>query len=244
ESSPTTPGHWEATLEAFKPSAKIDWILYVAIAMGAIGLFLALIRTSKWKPVLASLSIVLAIGFLIKPIDNPTFALWGLPGLCGAGLIAWLLLEPLATRRPGASLPLSFMVLFTGLAMFTEKTGGISLALTYGALSGVCGAALVVAWLNPKLSFAGGATPMLAAIPPTALWLQAWYYYGDAPWYAFPLMLLVIPLLWLGEIPLVTKRPPWVGVLIRASLVAIPAVIAIVLAMSEQPTDSYLETYG
>ncbi len=253
--NPYEQGHWagaaaftlafafswisEKGVGSLRPVDKAGWIVYLPLAAGLIGLLAALWRRPKWAPWLAGLLLIPAAALLTKPIDNPTYALLGLPGLCGAVLVCWLLLEPLAARRPGASLPLAFMVFFTGLSIFAFMTDATSWPIVLGAMSGVGGAALVAAWLNPRLSFQRGATPLLAALPAAVLWQRAWYYYGEAPWFAFVLPLTAFGLLWLGELPLITKRPPWMGVVVRGLLVAIPVAIAVILAMKTGETDPY-----
>lgn len=244
ERAPVVAATIRGSLDALRPSSRTDWIVYLALASGVIGVLAAMIRRPGWVGWLAGPAIGIAVWLIIKPLDNPTYGLLGVPGLCGAAVLAWLLLEPLAARRQGASLPLAFMLVFTGLSIFVFKTGGLSMPLICGAMSAVCAAALVLAWLRPTVSFARGGTPFLASIPPAILWLQAWYYFGEAGWYAFPLMLAAYPLLWLGELPVVTNRPAWVGVIVRAVLAAIPAAAAVVLAMNAQPSDPYSEMYG
>ena len=225
--------------ESLQPNSKRDWIVYLALALGVIGLPAALLRKSTWPTWLAGPLLVLAITLIIKPLDNPTYALLGLPGLCGVSVILWFLLEPLARRRPGASLPISFLIIFTGIAIIAELTGGITFPIICGALSGVCGAAFVISLLNPRFSFHAGATPLLATMPPTILWLQGWYDYSGAPVACFLLPLLALPLLWLGELPVITRQRPWIGVVARVFLVTIPVAIAIVLVMNTQSSDPY-----
>ena len=103
----------------------------------------------------------------------------------------------------------------------------------------MCGAAFVISLLNPRFSFQAGATPLLATMPPMILWLQGWYDTSGAPVACFLLPLLASPLLWLGELPVITRRRPWLGVASRALLAAIPVAIAIVLAMNTQSSDPY-----
>lgn len=253
--NPYEHGHWAAAAAftlafafswisekgagSLRPVDKAGWVVYLPLTAGLIGLLAALWRRPKWIPWLAGLMLIPAVALLTKPIDNPTYALWGLPGLCGAVLVSWMLLEPLAARRPGASLPLAFMVFFTGLSIFAFETDSTSWPIVLGAMSGVCGAALVAAWLNPALSFQRGATPLLAALPAAVLWQRAWYYYGEAPWYTFVLPLTAFGLLWLGELPIVTRKPAWIGVIIRVLLVAIPVVAAVILAIRVQEADPY-----
>ena len=221
------------------PTSKRDWIVYLALALGIIGLPAALLRKSKWLTWLAGPLLVVVIALFIKPLDNPTHALLGVPGLCGVSLILWFLLEPLAQRRPGTSLPISFLIIFTGVAIIAEQTGGVTFPVICGALSGVCGAAFVISLLNPRFSFRAGATPILATMPPTILWLQGWYDYSGAPVACFLLPLMALPLLWLGELPVITRQRPWIGVATRALLVTIPVAFAIFLAMNTQSSDPY-----
>lgn len=226
-----------------KPTSKGEWIVHLAIAAGVIGLLAALVRKPKWLPWLAGPLVATASVLIFRPLEDPKVALLGLSGLFITTLAGWLLLEPLAKRRPGASLPLAFMLLFTGISMFFFISGGLSYSILFGAMSGVCGAALVTAWLNHRFSFHRGATAALAALPVAALWIRSWYYMPqgdhDVPWFAFVLPLLAFPLLWLGELPMVTKRPAWVGVIIRALLVAIPLAAAVILAIKAQEADPY-----
>lgn len=221
------------------PTSKREWIVHLAVAAGVLGCGAALMRKPKWLPWLAGPLLIVAIALLIKPIDNPTHALLGLWGLCGVVFILWITLEPLAIRRPGASLPLAFWVIFAGVAVIAEHTGGITFPLYCGALSAACFAAFVISLLNRRFSFQHGATPLLAAIPATVLWFQAWYDYSGVPRVCFWLPLLSIPLLWLGELPVITRRRPWIGVAVRALLAAIPVAIAIVLAINTQSSDPY-----
>lgn len=223
----------------FLPTSKREWIVHLAVATGVLGCGAALIRKPKWVPWLAGPLLIAAIALLIKPIDNPTHALLGVGGLCGVVFILWITLEPLAIRRPGASLPLAFWVIFAGVAVIAEQTGGITFPLYCGALSATCFAAFVTSLLNRRFSFQHGATPLLAAIPATILWLQAWYDYSGVPVACFLLPLLAVPLLWLGELPVITRRRPWIGVAARGLLAAIPVAIAIVLAMNTQTSEPY-----
>lgn len=225
--------------EKLHPTSKWDWNVYLALALGVIGLPAALLRESTWFTWLAGPLLVLAIMLIIKPLDNPTHALLGIPGLCGVSLTLWFLLESLARKRPGASLPISFLIIFTGVAIIAELTGGLTFPIICGALSGVCGAAFVISLLNPRFSFHAGATPLLATMPPMILWLQGWYDTSGAPVACFVLPLLAVPLLWLGELPVITRQRPWIGVMARGLLAAIPVAIAIVLAMNTQSSEPY-----
>ena len=93
------------------------------------------------------------------------------------------------------------------------------------------GVTMVTSWLNPKVSMAAGGAAFVATVAPAIVWLQAWYTYVEIGPIPYVLPLAMFPLLWLGELRAVTKRPPWVGVLVRGAMGAIPAAIALIWAM-------------
>ena len=220
------------------PTSGRNWIVYLVFALGVIGLPAALQRKSTWSTWMAGPLLVLAISLFIKPIDDPTHALLGVPGLCGVSVTLWFLLESLARKRPGASLPLSFLIIFTGIAIIAALTSGFTFLVACGALGGASGVAFVISLLNPRFSFQAGATPLLATMPAAILWLQGWYDYSGVSVACFLLPLLAVPLLWMGELPMITRRRPWIGVAARGLLAAIPVAIAIVLAMNTLSSES------
>jgi len=238
-------GLMQASIDALRPASRRDWIVYLALAAGGIGLLAALVRRPAWLIGAIGPLTAAATWLLIRPIANPTYALGGGAALCGITLLLWFLLEPLARRRAGPSLPLAMVPLFAAISGIIALTGGVgmSVAMTAGAMAAVCGMAAIIAWLNPRFTFARGATPLLAAVPAAIGWLQAWYAPGTTAWYVFTLPLAAIPLLWLGELPVVTRRPPWVGGLVRIVLAVIPGAAAVLLAMNSVQADASSDLY-
>jgi hypothetical protein len=220
------------------PSARIDRIVLLILATGGIGLAASLVKRPAARAIGTAGLLALAMGLIIRPPDHPAFTTFGVLGLCATAVTLWAMTEPLAALRAGASLPLSFLVLLGGVSWFMAINDLLMLALVCAAIGASAGMAAIVAGLNPTFSLARGGTPVLIATLAVTMWLGAWYHQGDAPRIAFVLPLAGPALLWFGELPLVARRRPWVGLLVRPALAGIPVAIALGLAMKGQPTGS------
>ncbi len=228
------------------PLEKWEWLFVAVAVLTGASLLLALRSWRPWRWLLGPSATLLAVVLLTPPGTGHLWEtgeavawVWKLLTAATVGLV-WLATEPLARRRPGASLPLALLVAVTGGSMVLMLSGNDVLARTLGAAAAALGVCVVVAWRRPSFALTGGATAVLAVTLVGLLSLGRSYSYSEVPLPAYVLPAFAPMLLWIAELPLLAKLRPWQVVLVRLALVSIPVGVAVVLAASHVQTDLYL----
>lgn len=135
----------------------------------------------------------------------------------------WSLLERLAARRSGPSIPLALSLLIAVAGAVFFKGGSAKLAQLAGVLAAALGGAALIALAAPRVSPARG---LLAVVIPVygALILSMWQY--PQP-FGVPVILTGAPLLlWAAE-----WREPVTALLGRVLLALAPALVALILLL-------------
>jgi len=215
---------------SFPPGQSAEWLAWMAVPLAAAGI------AQRWWggrwfaawPVRLLLSIGFCILLLRARIENDWYGsavyLW--IGCLAVALAAqWFSLESLAAIRPGASFPLSLAVLCVVSAGTFTLAGSASIGQISAALAAACGSAVILAWWAAGLSLRGGA--MTAFVPLYYGLVLRSYFFGElTPWSAG--LLLAAPFaLWYGELRRFRFARPWKSALVRAALIAAPALVAL-----------------
>lgn len=211
----------------FPPKFAEGWLPLIAVMAAAAGLIVA-----RWPRVQLSTPFLLIFVMPRGGWSDGQSAFWIIAAiLVGMPLIIEAL-EIVATKRPGASIPLALWIWAAGSAVALAATGSLKYGQFAGTLAAAMGAGVVIAWIYPRISFASGAASALYTLVGTLLMLG--YFYSELP--AIPALILAIaPLvLLIGETNIVTLRAPWLGATLRALLIAAPVAAAILIAVWPQ----------
>ncbi len=217
-------------------SFKTDLPSRILIASSVFALIVAglsLRKLPSWARIAFSVigpALLLWFVFANWPIERAQLFLHRIGPISLAIFVAWMLIEPISTRSPGAAAPL-IIGCVTGAAAMALLVAGQDQAkgmapIIPATAAGALGAAMLASLLKWKLSFARG---------PVLLWLTLM---GEL--YAFlwiendlPLAQLywiaAIPFLaWIAEIPVIHRLKPWKRELIRLALMLGPMIVVMV----------------
>jgi hypothetical protein len=236
-----TGGHAVTTgWPAFPPSEATQWLPYFALAT----MFLAVLDVFL-RPAgsLRALIWILCSAGLLRLLLKPKFQYgWSLPEgvLWIAGLAAGMLVLAssldAAVRRDSTSSSLVLTIVACGTGATLMLSGSMLLGLLAMVLAAALGAILVVAFLFPKAVEGRGAVPVTVALL-ASFWLSGYFYAELPPASALLLAAASFPALLL--ISLSEKVPSWRDLLLRASLVIVPVVISVLLAIHASPPLDY-----
>jgi hypothetical protein len=157
-------------------------------------------------------------------------------------LVAWLLIEPVASRSPGAAAPLVLGFFLGGVTFILMISSPGS---QVGQIAPVLCATIGGAMLAAVVSFFIGQKSLSFARGPVLLWLTlagglfafVWFY-TDLP-AIYLEMIAVAPLIaWIPEIGPVHRLKPWKRELLRVALLAIPVLIACALAYKQHKREA------
>jgi hypothetical protein len=225
---------------AFPPSEATQWLPYFALAT----MFLAVLDVFL-RPAgsLRALIWILCCAGLLRLLLKPKFQYgWSLPEgiLWIAGLAAGMLVLgsslDAAVRRDSTSSSLVLTIVACGTGATLMLSGSMLLGLLAMVLAAALGAILVVAFLFPKAVEGRGAVPVTVALL-ASFWLSGYFYAELPPASALLLAAASFPALLL--ISLSEKVPSWRDLLLRASLVIVPVVISVLLAIHASPPLDY-----
>ena len=225
---------------AFPPSEATQWLPYFALAT----MFLAVLDVFL-RPAgsLRALIWILCCAGLLRLLLKPKFQYgWSLPEgiLWIAGLAAGMLVLgsslDAAVRRDSTSSSLVLTIVACGTGATLMLSGSMLLGLLAMVLAAALGAILVVAFLFPKAVEGRGAVPVTVALL-ASFWLSGYFYAELPPASALLLAAASFPALLL--ISLSEKVPSWKDLLLRASLVIVPVVISVLLAIHASPPLDY-----
>ena len=222
------------------PKQRWMWLMPMAIAATVLGMVSGWLQPRHVVQLAVGLLLALSATLLLHPppaVDQPW--LWKL-GLGAAVLIVWLCLEVQAERHPGPSLPLAMTIVFTGVSLVIKESRFAMLSLSAAAASAAWGSVLLISIFNSKLRVSRGPMHVAAMLLPAMLVLGEFDRRGGVSIASFLLLAIAPLMLWLGELPPLRTRRPWQAALARAALVAVPVLIAVVLAMRAGQDDGYL----
>ncbi|HTL50997.1 MAG TPA: hypothetical protein VL860_00325 [Planctomycetota bacterium] len=216
------------------------WPFFIALGLLPLGLLegagrqIGAVRTGLvWvcRPLVIGIALYFALITVLDPVPDPFhpappisvleqlgfLTLWALPIFALVALI-----DPLAHRRPGATLPLGLWFIAAASSGCFVLLGQLNLAMSAAGLAVALGALVVLSWLQPLFSLArGGVTQALTVL--ACQWAAAIYL---APirgqWLCLGLMAFGVAALWLREAPFLAKRPPWMAAVLTLILVAVP----------------------
>lgn len=215
------------------PSKAVDWLAYLALAGGAAGLtqrYWGKRWYAAW-PLMLLLGCLFAAVLLRSYIQHTWGRLEGILWISGLGVataVLWNTLERLASKRTGASLPLSLWLICAASSTAFVFSGSGLLGQLAGALAAVFGAAVVLAWWAPGLSLASGT--FAAFVPVYAGLLIQAYFYSELPFLSAVLLYLAPFALCIGERRSIYYMRPWKAALKRLLIVGAPLAIAVGIA--------------
>jgi len=215
-----------------------EWLAWIALAAG-VPLAVAA-RPGRAAVLRGLLTVALVEGVLramfVHHWSGAPAILW-FAGLALALNLHFWSAEALARRAPGAAMPLSWIVVGTGLALTSGLTGSTALAQLAGAATAALGPALVLAWWRPRFSLAGGAATMVVLVL-FGIGLCA-RFYSSLPRLEASLLLCAPFLAWVAELPPLRSRRPRVRALARALAVLVPVAAAVTSAALAYESDPY-----
>jgi hypothetical protein len=200
---------------------RLPWAALAALAVGLAARWPRLPRLAGWP--LRALAAVAAAWWVVPP-EVRSEVTWLPAALAAVMLAEWALLEPLAARPPGGSVPLALALtaFVAATVLICANTARLTDAAT--VLAAALGGVAVVSWW--RRSDAGSAVPGVVVLLPGLLLMGQQTTYSEVPWQAFataagaPLVLAV------------TLLPPlhsWQGTrlhLLRWALLLVPLAIA------------------
>lgn len=236
-------GHWALLgRPPFPPVQARDWLAYFAVACILVGWVEALPRSPlglRWLVRLlfsAAFLILLLLPMARHSWTKPQSLLW-LGGLTLTLLLFWAALDGLARRLSGR------MLAFLGLMVAGASAGVLlfSRSAMLGQLAGVLAAALGaswgVSWWAPHLSLARGAVAVMAPLL-MGLWLGG-YFYAQMPLPSALLLLVALPLGWVGELKALNRLAPWQRLSFLLLAVLLPLALALAFAFRASQASGY-----
>jgi hypothetical protein len=220
----------------FPPLDATLWLFHFALAAMVIGVLDVLVRAPVWLRI----GVWLAIGGgLLALLLKPKFQYgWtpreGAVWLSGASVtlvaLSCCLQRLAAAGSRSVLMPLVVLMVAAGSTVALILTGSLLLGQLAMGLAAAIGAGVLVGWLIPNDAFRRGVAPV-AALLLSGLWLSG-YFYSELP-ASSALMLAAAPgLALVCPSRDVTERKI---LLLRAGLVVLPVVAAVVMAMRTSP---------
>ena len=193
----------------------------------------------RWLPRVVLIGAV--VGLSLRPLvgyswSTPVAAAW-LVGSAIAFATLWWAMDGLADAKSEAGATMACTVVAVGSSVVLMLSGSASLGLLAGTLAAVLGMIALLAALGRIGEVLSSAVPVIATVLAT-LWLQG-YFYSEVPKTAAILLLSALPLSWM--IPRIRQagRTESSALLLRVGSVALPIVVAILLAWRARPVDDY-----
>ena len=220
---------WHATDPDFRDA--VQRVILCVPAVAVVAAVLAARRVPWWaRAVLAAAAPAAILYWVQTAYPGPPLADWPhrLAVPAAASLALWLLVEPLAVRRPtGIAVPWVCGCLAAGaglMNLFSTSTAPGWVAL---ALGGVIGGTFLVALTGRGPSVAGGPVAVVAPVLVTTVMVHR-LGGGEVPVWQWLLLGAAPALAWAVELrPMRTWRP-WLRESLRVIVVAVPVVVAVV----------------
>jgi hypothetical protein len=167
-------------------------------------------------------------GYPIPPLDNWPTRL-AVPG--AISLVLWLLIEPLAVRKPtGIAGPWICGCLAAGVGLLNLFSADTSPGWVAVALGGAIGGTFLFALTGRGPSFAGGPVAVIVPLLVCLVMANRINDATDVPTWQWLLLTAAPAAAWLVELRPMKHWTPWLREPLRMALVAVPVVIAVVPA--------------
>jgi hypothetical protein len=213
-----------------------DWPFHFAVAGAGIGVILSSSHVGWPVRFLVATASMVGVAFLLlEPIEEAgnkeTLA------VAAVGAVVWLLLDGIATRRPGPTMPivLSLAAFLAVQAMIHGRSAKVGEMAA--SLSAALGGAVGVAFVWRTLSLARGGTAVYSMLITGCLVIGA--YFDALPLEAGGILLAAPLFAWVGEIPPLSRAHPAIRIGVATVLVAAVGLAAVYLAWTAHPPDEY-----
>ncbi len=225
----------------------VQRIILAAAPLAAAAMVLAA-RAVPWpvRGLLAVAAPVAILYWVVTAYPGPPLTDWphrlAVPAV--ASLVLWLLVEPLAIRRPtGIAAPWACGVVAAGVGLLNLFSTATSPGWVAVAVGGVIGGAFLVALTPWGPSFAGGPVAVVASLLACAVMAHR-LGGGEVPTWEWLLLLAAPALAWVAELRPVRGWRPWLREPLRMALVAVPVVVAVVPGYRRWQKEQAAETSG
>ena len=201
---------------------NIPAIAFVAVLLG---LFEFGIRKPQWARWLVRAAAITTIMFALIGFQFTDYwetlgqdLLWGTTIVAIAALL-FETFDRVGRNRPGATVPLTMMILAAGTAGFFALVGTARVAQMIGALAAVAGAATVVALWNCNTRIAPGASTAWGLLYAGLTMFALFSLMELPPLGPFAILLVAPHLLWLGDVGPLKNLSGWKDTALRVALV-------------------------
>ena len=225
----------------------VQRIILAAAPLAAVGLLLAS-RRVPWavRGLVAVAAPVAILYWVVTAYPGPPLAGWphrlAVPAV--ASLVLWLLIEPLAVRRPtGVAAPWVCGVLAAGVGLLNLFSTTTAPGWVAVAVGGVIAGAFVVALTPWAPSFAGGPVAVVATLLVCAV-ITHRLGGGEVATWQWLLLLAAPAIAWAVELRPMRSWRPWLREPLRMALVAVPVVVAVVPGYRRWQAEQAAETGG
>lgn len=223
----------------FPPVEASQWIVYLQLA--AVGLFLLERMTSRppnwlrwgFRIGLVAVSLVLILRPMMTYSWSPGRTAGWVAGLGVLALAFWLELEWVLPGVEALSSWLVLTIVAVGCALCLAMSGSLLLGQLGGVLAAAAAGATVLAFL-PGGRTIDRASVRVPAVILTCLLLSG-YFYSELP--AISALLVIAAPLAARSVPeaSLTGRHPFVVAVVRGVAVAVPIVVAVIIAFASSP---------
>jgi hypothetical protein len=229
-------GNWlRGTLTLAPGASSWNRLPWIALAALAVGVAVRLPRTPLSVWLLLRASLAAAAAWWVVPAEVWLETPW-LPATFGAVILAeWVLLEFLAAKPPGGSVPwMLAMTAFCAAAILIHAGTArlMDVATVLGAALFGVGAAT---WWQQSES--GGAVSGAVLVLPGILLMGQQETFSEVPWTAFAFAACAPLTLALTLLPPIRLWPGWKIGLCRFALVLVPVAVAVLLAVQAGPLE-------
>ena len=225
---------------AFPPTDVANWLFFIAPAAAVVSLVEALlmrrIHSTEFQPAVSAMRALVAAGALWLVL-TPLRASWSpaqlwmwMPALILILVLQWESSAALARRIPSADAALSVFPVVLGTSAALGMSGGAKYGLFAAILVSASGAIFVGSLLKRELPLARG---LIAVTTPLAfLLLTLGHFLTELPLSAGALLVAAPFLAWIPQLRALQRLKPWQSALLRVTLIAIVAGIAVAIAYS------------
>jgi len=226
----------------WKPGESWLWVMHAVGAATIIAAAVAALPASWLGRLAGAVAAAGVVGWLFHtPANVETSTPWQM-AVAGSVLLGWVALEPLASKRTGVTVPLGLgLVFIAAFVLLLDRMNFARAAPPLAAGAAAMGMIALGALVKPSIDLARGA--LLVALPMLTTTIAAGWLavraYTDLDWWV-PIAVAAAPLaLWVGEVPPVRNRRPWVRVTIAVAATVLIAGGALILAVLTAEPDPY-----
>jgi hypothetical protein len=222
---------------AFPPAEATQWLPYFAIGVAIVGVLDTLLRPpGPVRAVVWFLCCAAILTLLLRSKFQYGWSLFGgalwVAALAAGMLVITLFLDRAAQRDASVSVPLIVAIVAGGTGLALMLSGSMLLGQLAIVLAAAAGAIVLVGFLLPNSVNGRGIAPVAGAVL-AGLWLSGYFFAELRPETALLLAASSIPALLLVLFD--ESGNPRRGLLLRATLVAVPVALAVFLAFRASP---------